>query len=211
MIVWFGSFIKNRALLGDAEICLYWILNRYKRTSTFIRNRAHAVNRAFTDQQIFYIPTALNPTNIATKFETGRTLPNGFQDSYKELGDGSTFRSGPSFMKYGLKKAITNKVITNIATMRISLANKRVARNQLIGLNSKEEVDDEETLGHIKFLATTSEASEDNTAGETILLNTLPTEGPQKPQAFPDDGPISEQIANRIYFSKYLISPARSS
>ena len=127
VILWFGTFIKNRALLGDAEICLYWILNRNKRTSTFIRNRAHAVTRALSDQQIFYIPTALNPANIATKFETGRTLPNGFQDSYKELGDGSTFRSGPPFMKYGLKKAVTNKIITNITTMRISLANKRIA------------------------------------------------------------------------------------
>ena len=171
------------------------------------------MNRAFTDQQIFYIPTALNPANIATKFETGRTLPNGFQDSYKELGDGSTFRSGPSFMKYGLKKAITNKVITNIETMRISLANKRIARNQLIGIESKdkEEVDDEETLGHIKFLATTSASQENNVVDETVLLTTHPTEEPQNPQAFPGDGPISEQIADRIHFSKYLINPARSS
>ena len=141
-------------------------------TSTFIRNRAHAVNRAFSDAEIFYIPTDLNPANIATKFETGRMLHNGFQDAYKELGDGSPFRSGPSFMKHGLKEAVTSKIITNITSMRISLANKRIARNQLIGLSNREEVDDEETLGHKKFLATTSETPQDNIADETVLLNT---------------------------------------
>ena len=90
LVEWFGKFVKRKALMGDAEICLYWILNRTKRTSTFIRNRSHAINRAFTDAEIFHLPTDLNPANIATKFETGRTLPTGFQDAYKEIGDGTT-------------------------------------------------------------------------------------------------------------------------
>ena len=105
---WFGKFVKRKALMGDAEICLYWILNRTKRTSTFIRNRSHAINRAFTDAEIFHIPTNLNPANIATKFETGRTLPTGFQEAYKQLGDGTPFRAGPDFMKQGLQAAIND-------------------------------------------------------------------------------------------------------
>ena len=46
---------------------------------------------------------------------------------------------------------------------------------------------------------------------ETVLLNAPPADEPQRPPTFPDDGPISEQIADRLHFSKYLISPARSS
>lgn len=215
VILWFGSFIKNRALMGDAEICLYWILNRHRRTSTFIRNRAHAMNRAFSDEQIFHIPTESNPANIATKFETGKTLPNGFQNSYKELGDGSAFRSGPPFMKYGLKKAITNKNITNIGDMKVSLANKRIARRQWIGIDNKDkdEVDDEQPLGHIVFVATTADSHDNNIDDETVLLTTNPSKEPQpqNPHAFPGDGSISEQIANRVHFSKYLVNPARTS
>ena len=83
-------------------------------------------------KEVHHIPTDLNPANLATKFETGRTLPTGFQYAYKEIGDGTPFRAGPSFMKQGLQAAITDKIITNITSMKITLENKRIARIQLI-------------------------------------------------------------------------------
>ena len=118
-------------------------------------------------------------------------------------------------MKYGLEKAIPSKIITNITDMKVSLANKRIARRQWIGLSDKEkdQVDDEQPLGHIVFVATTADAYDYNIDDETVLLTSDPTKEPKPsaPQQFPEDGPISEHIADRILFSKYLINPARTS
>ena len=76
---WLQQFIVRKVLLGDAQVCLFWILNRIKRTNTFIRNRTHAISRTFSDAEIFYIPTAHNPADIATQFRAG------FGDSYLQL------------------------------------------------------------------------------------------------------------------------------
>ena len=90
------KFIIRKALIGDAQVCLFWVLNRIKRTNTFIRNRTHSISRTFDDSEIFYIPSAHNPADIATKIRAG------FENAYKQLGDGQPFRIGPSFMSKGL-------------------------------------------------------------------------------------------------------------
>ena len=89
------QFIVRKVLLGDAQVCLFWILNRIKRTNTFIRNRTHAISRTFSDAEIFYIPTSKNPADLATKFRAG------FEDAYLQLADGQPFRVGPDFMAKG--------------------------------------------------------------------------------------------------------------
>ena len=118
-------------------------------------------------------------------------------------------------MRYGPAKAISSKITTNRTEMKVSLANKRIARRQWIGMSDKEkdEVDDEQSLGHIVFVATTADAHDPNIDEETVLLTTNPSKEPQppNPHEFPGDGSISEQIADRIHFSKYLVNPARTS
>ena len=49
---WLRNFITRKALIGDAQICLFWILNRVKRTNTFIRNRTNSISRTFNDDEI---------------------------------------------------------------------------------------------------------------------------------------------------------------
>ena len=120
------QFIVRKVLLGDAQVCLFWILNRIKRTNTFIRNRTHAISRTFSDAEIFYIPTSKNPADLATKFRAG------FEDAYLQLADGQPFRVGPDFMAKGLQAAIDEKLITNITEMSFELQAKRAAGNQLL-------------------------------------------------------------------------------
>jgi hypothetical protein len=61
ILEWLNKFIIRKALIGDAQVCLFWVLNRIKMTNTFIQNRTHSISRTFTDSEIFYIPSAHNP------------------------------------------------------------------------------------------------------------------------------------------------------
>ena len=96
--------------------------------------------------------------------------------------------------------------------MKLTLENKRIARHQLINPNDEDTQNDEEqTQDQKNFLVATSEPPVVPPEKETILLSTTPTNEPQGPPTLPNDGPISEQIADRLLFSNYLISPALSS
>ena len=60
ILEWLNKFIIRKALIGDAQVCLFWVLNRIKRTNTFIRNRTHSISRTFDDTEIFYISPQLS-------------------------------------------------------------------------------------------------------------------------------------------------------
>ena len=114
---WLSNFIVEKALLGDSQVSLFWVQNRLKRTTSFIRNRVHLINR---DAEVFYLETKQNPSDLGTKF-------NSFEDSYLKMTDTSTFRTGPAFMKDGLAKAKLNNNIINISDMTVDPQSKNVA------------------------------------------------------------------------------------
>ena len=207
ILEWLQKFIVRKALIGDAQVCLFWILNRVKRTNTFIRNRTHAISRTFTDSEIFYIPTAHNPADMATKFRAG------FEDSYKQLGDGQPFRVGPGFMSKGLQAAIDDGDITNITNMSLTLEAKRAARNQLLDPGADgAQATDTMTPAEMIFLAATAEIptnQEVNYNSDPILLCTEKEQQIETPVLIPTDGSLSKKIAERSHHSNYIVSPIR--
>ena len=203
ILEWLQKFIVRKALISDAQVCLFWILNRVKRTNTFIRNRTHAISRTFTDSEIFYIPTAHNPADMATKFRAG------FEDSYKQLGDGQPFRVGPGFMSKGLQAAIDDGDITN---MSLTLEAKRAARNQLLDPGADGAQADTMTPAEMIFLAATAEIptnQEVNYNSDPILLCTEKEQQIEIPALIPTDGSLSKKIAERSHHSNYIVSPIR--
>ena len=115
-------------------------------------------------------------------------------------------------MKQGLQAAIDKNLIENISTMKLTLENKRVARHQIINPDDDDTLDAEEiTQEQTNFLSATSELPLIQQEDETILLSTEPDNQLQELSTILSDGPISEKIADRLMFSNYIISPARSS
>ena len=201
---WLSKFIIRKALIGDAQVCLFWVLNRVKRTNTFIRNRTHSISRTFEDEEIFYIPSAQNPADIATKFRAG------FENAYKQLGDGQPFRVGPNFMSKGLQTAIEDGDITNITKMTLSLETKRAARNQLIDPGADEtHPSDVVTPAEVAFITATQDlpTHEGVDSTEAVLLCTDNEQQIEIQATIPADGTISDKIAERLTYSQYIISP----
>ena len=210
------QFIVRKVLLGDAQVCLFWILNRIKRTNTFIRNRTHAISRTFSDAEIFYIPTSKNPADLATKFRAG------FEDAYLQLADGQPFRVGPDFMAKGLQAAIDEKLITNITEMSFELQAKRAARNQLLdpgadGVQATDVITPSEmvflaAIGDIPAEDMTHQVIQYHHDNTTSVLLCTDNEKPiEIPAIIPEDSSISKKIAERLSSSNYIISPIRKS
>ena len=200
---WLQNFITRKALIGDAQICLFWLLNRVKRTNTYIRNRIHTISRTFNDSEIFYVKSESNPADIGTKFR------HGFENAYTLLADGQPFRTGPDFMKNGLQAAIDNEDIENITTMKISLEKKREARRQTF--MPEEEHDPSETMtpAEVTLVIAIEDLSEHDIVDdpETVMLYTDNSQNIEIETTFPKDEVISTKIAERMDFSKYIISP----
>ena len=119
MLEWLSNFIVSKALLGDSQVSLYWIKNQNKRTTSFIRNRVHLINRVFEDSEVFYINTEHNPSDLGTKFIN-------FENSYRKMTDDSPFRTGPAFMKNGLEQARANGDVINVGDIKLDGSSKSV-------------------------------------------------------------------------------------
>ena len=211
---WLEDFITCKALIGDAQIALFWILNRNKRTTTFIRNRTHAISRTFRDEEIFYIKSKDNPADISTKFM------GGFEEAYKKLGDGELFRTGPDFMKYGLDMAVINNNLTPIANLSFELKEKREANDQLTDTGDNGSQHDAITKAEMCYLVaigeipveivTNERLPKQGTDTEEILFCANEDENDED-EKDEEEKPMEAKVGERLEYSKYLVCPIRYS
>ena len=202
---WLSNFILSKVLLGDSQVCLYWIKNRNKRTTSFIRNRVHLINRVFEDDEVFFIRTEHNPSDLGTKF-------NNFENSYKKMTDESPFRAGPAFMKSGLEQAKANGDVINISDLKIDGPSTSVANAQLTEFNQSEpRSNDALTSTELatdqdqdQFSAATDQ---EHATSEEILLCSESSHLVQGDQEIP----LQQKISERLRFSNYLVCPIRLS
>ena len=112
-------------------------------------------------------------------------------------------------MTKGLQAAIDDGDITNITKMTLSLETKRAARRQLFVPEEETHPSEIITPAEVTFLIATEDLSEheDVDNSETVLLCTEKSQHMEIEATFPADEALSTKIAERLEYSKYIISP----
>jgi hypothetical protein len=94
--------------------------------------------------------------------------------------------------------------------MTMTLENKRAARNQLVDPGTDEtQATEVITSAEVAFISATVDLEDLEEEGNHILLCTEEKQQFDITDTIPNDGPISEKIADRLSYSNYIISPTR--
>ena len=80
--------VKKKILIADAKVPLSWLKNKELRTQPYFQTRIHNVCKFFEADEMYYIRSKENPSDMGTKFEN-------FKQAYQMLDDDSLFRKGP--------------------------------------------------------------------------------------------------------------------
>ena len=93
--------------------------------------------------------------------------------------------------------------------MTLSLETKRAARSQLIDPDEETHPSEVITPAEVTFIIATEDLSEheDVDSSETVLLCTEKSQHMKIEATFPADEALSTKIAERLEYSKYIISP----
>ena len=130
LIEWLSPTVKNKCLLSDSQISLFWVLNRHKKSNPFVQNRVYSIARLFDDDEIFYIPGKSNPADAGTKFSH-------FHDIHLIVDESTLFRAGPKCMEDGVSKAVEKKSIIPMKDMLFEKTAKEEACKQQIKLEEE--------------------------------------------------------------------------
>ena len=224
LLEWLQAQVTRKLLIGDSQIALFWLLNRQKRTTAFIRNRTHMVNRVFADEEIYYIPTKQNPADLATRFEP-------FENAYKKMGDTSTFRRGPEFMARGVERAIQEKHIMPITDLRFDADARLEAAGQMAEAGDSERIEitemallvavgemgvehrvprgmDADEREKVYGMDVSGVEEDDDPCGRAVLICGREQRSDEG-NAVTRDEHIMSKIQQREEYSQYLISPTR--
>ena len=144
----------------------------------------------------------------------------GFEEAYKNMGDGDLFRSGPGFMKYGLDMAVKNNNLTPITKLSFELKAKREATDQLVDTGANGSQQDAITKAEMCYLVAIGEIPlevvtderlpKQGTETEEILICNNEEENDEE-EKDEEEKPMEAKVAERLAYSNYLVCPIRYS
>ena len=101
IIEWMSPHVKKKILIADAKVPLLWLRNKELRTQPYVQTRIHNICKVFEADEMYYIKSKENPSDLGTKFEN-------FNQTYQMLDDDSLFRNGPECLKMGIAAAVAS-------------------------------------------------------------------------------------------------------
>ena len=78
LLEWMTPMVKKKILITDAKVPLLWLRNKDLRTQPFVQTRVHGICKLFDPDEMYYIKSKDNPTDVGTKFDK-------FQNTHKNL------------------------------------------------------------------------------------------------------------------------------
>ena len=101
-IEWMSPRIKKKILIADAKVPLSWLKNKELCTQPYVQTRIHNICKTFEADEVYYIKSKNNPSDLGTKFEN-------FKQAYQMLDDDSLFRNGPKCLEKGIEAAVASQ------------------------------------------------------------------------------------------------------
>ena len=172
--------VHSKALIGDSKVGFYWILNSAKKQSVFIQNRVKIISSVFSQDQLFYTPSALNPADIGTRPTLLPTL-------VKELKPGGKFNTGPEFLSAGFKEAVRQGSLIQMCSIP----------NQLEDELFQSVLDDKESQENYLDTNTMEITHQTQNQSDTVLLLSSSNEK------------FLAKVESVSEFSQYLINPLK--
>ena len=84
IIEWMSPQVKKKILIADTKVPLLWLRNKELRTQPYVQTRIHTICMVFEADEMYYIRSKENPSDLGTKFEN-------FRQAYQMLDDDSLF------------------------------------------------------------------------------------------------------------------------
>ena len=209
---WLAGFIISKSIIGDSRIVKFWILNRHKRLTTFVRNRVFNITRIFSTNDVYWCRTMDNPADLGTKFT------DEFYDTYKLLADGLTFRAGPDYLRSGVQEAVTNHKLIPITELKLELSEQQDAATQLLDSHQVHTISSDGPTAHETVclfametqLPAITDTEDPRARDESVVMlctdQAEHTETEQESRIAPD---IQSKVALRLAHSNYLVCPLR--
>ena len=127
IIEWMSPQVKKKILIADAKVPLSWLKNKELRTQPYVQTRIHNVCKVFEADEMYYIRSKENPSDLGTKFEN-------FKQTYQMLDDESLFRNGSECLRKGVKAAVASKRLIPLDKISLSKEKKNLAALEIVKL-----------------------------------------------------------------------------
>ena len=97
-----------------------WLKNKELRTQPYVQTRIHNICKVFEADEMYYIRSKDNPSDLGTKFEN-------FKQTYQMLDDNSLFRNGPKCLENGIEAAVASKRLIQLDNIILTAEEKNVS------------------------------------------------------------------------------------
>ena len=117
--------IKKKILIADTKVPLSWLKNKELRTQPYVQTRIHNICKTFEADEVYYIKSKDNPSDLGTKFDH-------FKHAYQMLDDNSLFRNGPKCLEKGIEAAVASKRLIPLDNISLMAEEKALAALEIV-------------------------------------------------------------------------------
>ena len=129
IIEWMSPHVKKKILIADAKVPILWLRNKELRTQPYVQTRIHNICKVFEADEMYYIKSKENPSDLGTRFEN-------FNQTYQMLDDDSLFRNRPECLKMGITAAVASKRLIPLDKISLSKEENDLAALEVVNFIS---------------------------------------------------------------------------
>ena len=97
-------------------------------TQPYVRTRIHSICKTFEADEVYYIRSKDNPSDLGTKFDN-------FKYAYQMLDEDSLFRNGPKCLEKGIEAAVASKRLIPLNNISLTAEERALAALEVVKLH----------------------------------------------------------------------------